>query len=254
MKKIIDLGKKAILFVVLLLMPIAVNAEIVEINGINYELNESDSTASVAYRKNKYTGDIVIPPSVVFNEITYDVTSIKVQAFQKCYGLKSVSIPNSVATIYSYAFQGCTGLTSISIPNSVTTIYGCAFQDCTGLTSISIPNSVTTIYDAFQGCTGLPVIENIRYADTYAIEVVDKTLTTYNIKEGTRFIGDRAFSGCTELTSIIIPNSVTVIGSYAFSGCTELTSIIIPNSVTAIRSYALVLVFNPFKTTMNNTK
>jgi hypothetical protein len=43
-----------------------------------------------------------------------------------------------------------------------------------------------------------------------------------------------AFSGCTSLTSITIPNSVTNIGAYAFYGCTGLTSVTIPNSVTSI--------------------
>jgi hypothetical protein len=47
-------------------------------------------------------------------------------------------------------------------------------------------------------------------------------------------IGISAFSGCTGLTSIVIPNSVTSIGIRAFSGCTGLTSIVIPNSVTII--------------------
>ena len=51
-------------------------------------------------------------------------------------------------------------------------------------------------------------------------------------------IGDYAFSGCTGLTSIEIPNTVTYINSYAFSGCTGLTSIEIPNSVTSINEGA----------------
>ena len=57
--------------------------------------------------------------------------------------------------------------------------------------------------------------------------------TTIKIKEGTTAIGE-AFSDCTGLTSITIPNSVTSIGYGAFSGCTSLTSITIPNSVTSI--------------------
>ena len=48
------------------------------------------------------------------------------------------------------------------------------------------------------------------------------------------FIGEYAFSGCTGLTSINIPNSVTYIGYDTFSGCTGLTSVNIPNSVTSI--------------------
>ena len=47
-------------------------------------------------------------------------------------------------------------------------------------------------------------------------------------------IGEYAFQGCSSLTSITIPSSVTSIGSYAFSGCTSLTSITIPSGVTNI--------------------
>ncbi len=47
-------------------------------------------------------------------------------------------------------------------------------------------------------------------------------------------IGDSAFAGCTSLTSITIPDSVTTIGNHAFSNCTSLTSITIPDSVTSI--------------------
>ena len=51
-------------------------------------------------------------------------------------------------------------------------------------------------------------------------------------------IGDGAFSGCSGLTSVTIPNSVTSIGSYAFSYCSGLTSVNIGNNVTSIDEYA----------------
>ncbi|MBR7029730.1 MAG: leucine-rich repeat protein, partial [Prevotella sp.] len=47
-------------------------------------------------------------------------------------------------------------------------------------------------------------------------------------------IGGYAFCGCSALTSVVIPSSVTSIGSYAFSGCSGLTSVVIPSSVTSI--------------------
>ena len=51
-------------------------------------------------------------------------------------------------------------------------------------------------------------------------------------------IGDYAFSDCTSLTAVTIPDSVTSIGIWAFSYCTSLTAVTIPDSVTNIGDYA----------------
>ena len=67
-------------------------------------------------------------------------------------------------------------------------------------------------------------------------ETVEYNSITYSVTR----IGDKAFNGCGELTSVSIPNSVTSIGEYAFEDCTELTSVTIPNSVTSIDSYAFL--------------
>ncbi len=63
-------------------------------------------------------------------------------------------------------------------------------------------------------------------------------LTTIIIPNSVTTIGNSAFSGCIGLTSITIPDSVTNIGTSAFSGCTGLTSITIPDSVTMIGNSA----------------
>ena len=172
-------------------------------------------------------------------DIPNSVTSIGEWAFSICSGLTSIDIPNSVTSIGDYAFSWCSGLTSIDIPNSVTSIGEEAFSYCSSLTSIDIPNSVASIGSyAFSGCSSLPVENGIRYADTYLVEAVDTNHTTYQIKEGTRFIGSSAFSECSSLTSIDIPNSVTSIGEWAFHYCSSLTSIDIPNSMTSIGEWA----------------
>ena len=157
-------------------------------------------------------------------------------------GCKNTIIPNSVVSIGSSAFAWCSGLKSITIPNSVTSIGSSAFYNCSGLTSITIPNSVTSIGDgAFNGTAwynnqpdGLLYAGKVAYS--YKGEMPANT--RISLLEGTLEIAGSAFFGCSGLTSVTIPNSVTSIGSSAFSGCSGLTSITIPNSVTSIGSYA----------------
>ena len=79
---------------------------------------------------------------------------------------------------------------------------------------------------AFSGCSSLPVENGIGYADSYLVDVTDKNLSTYIIQDGTRFIGSFAFSGCSALTSITIPNSVTSIGDDAFKDCQRLKTVV----------------------------
>ena len=74
-----------------------------------------------------------------------------------------------------------------------------------------------------------------KYTDIIVIpESINYNGETYSVTR----IGDSAFSNCSGLTSITIPNSVTSVGYRGFSGCTGLTSITIPNSVTSIDGYA----------------
>jgi len=124
----------------------------------------------------------------------------------------------------------------IVLPDGLLSIADNAFQYCMNITGINIPSSVTSIGEyPFRSCTGLPVIDGFRYADTYLVEVVDKEASSYVIKEGTKWIGDGAFAGWFQnLTSVSIPNSVRRIGAYAFQSRYLLSEITIPANVTSI--------------------
>ena len=79
----------------------------VEINGIYYNLVEKAKVAEVTSGDTKYTGDVVVPKTVVYENVTYNVTSIGASAFYWCGNLTSVGIPNSVTSIGKNAFYGC---------------------------------------------------------------------------------------------------------------------------------------------------
>lgn len=127
---------------------------------------------------------------------------------------------------------------SIIIPSNIKSIGNEAFRG-SNLSSVTIPESVTRVgWKAFSDCEDLPIIDEIRYADTYLVEAVDKDLSSYTIQTGTRFIGSEAFYNCTSLSTITIPNTVEDIGSDAFMSCGNLESITIPENVTTIGDMA----------------
>jgi hypothetical protein len=209
---------------------------------IYYDWTNGNTELAVSYQGaswngvNEYSGEVVIPESVLIEGTTYNVTAIGDYAFGMCNGLTSVTIPNSVTSIGVYAFAMCGGLTSVTIPNSVTFIGNGAFQNCIGLTSITFGNGLTFIgQEVFMGCIGLT---NITIPNTLTF-ISDGAfcdcsgLTTVTIPETVTKIGDSAFSGC-GLTSLTIPSSVTEIGDWAFAYCNDLTSLTIPSSVTSI--------------------
>ena len=198
------------------LQSITVDERSLYFSSIDGVLYNKDQTVLCRMPMNSPITELTIPASV---------TDFEVGAFYGCNKLTSVEMPSSVTNIEDDMFSGCTSLTSIEIPSLVASIGDNAFSGCIGLTLIEIPSSVTTIGSAFSDCVNLV---SVKFE-------APSSLTSLN---GSDFGEGGTFSGCTSLTSIEIPSSVTIIGEYAFRGCTGLTSIEIPSSVNAIEAYA----------------
>ena len=160
-----------------------------------------------------------------------------IYAFQNCYSLTAINIPDGVNSIGTGAFKNCYSLTAINIPNGVTSIGSDAFHSCYSLTAINIPNGVTSIgNNAFSYCyslTAINVPDGVTSIGSDAFYYC-YSLTSINIPDGVTSIGNGAFYYCYSLTSINIPDGVTSIGNNAFSYCYSLTAINVPDGVTSI--------------------
>ncbi len=183
---------------------------------VTYE-KEGNEANGWAYYSTKPSGNLDIPESVTYNNITYSVTAIGESTFYDCSGLTGVTIPNTIKTIGEYAFGKCSGITSVVIPESITKMEKYVFWFCTGLTSVKFPNYISSFEEgAFFSCTSLTSVKIPEYSN----------------------IGIGAFGYCTNLTSVIIPESVRKIENLAFACCHNLTSVTIPKKIRKIGDYA----------------
>lgn len=149
-----------------------------------------------------------------------------------------VKIPNTVKTIEYSAFS-YSDLTSIEIPNSVTTIEHSAFYTCGRLEKIKMSNSITSIgKQAFESTSYYYKGDNWKHGVLYIgdclIEAKYDIFGKHVISQGTRVIADGAFSSCSSLTSVVLPNSVEIIGREAFTSCYKLTDIVVPCNIKSL--------------------
>ena len=106
--------KKFFLLLTLLCLSLSARAHDAEVDGIFYNLDADNKTATVTFQgdnydsyNNEYSGDVVIPETVTYNGITYSVTSLGNMCFDGCSSLTSITIPNSVTSLGNYCFSLC---------------------------------------------------------------------------------------------------------------------------------------------------
>ena len=201
--------------------------------------------------------------------------------FVHCENLESVNIPNGVTSL-GYTFGGCKKLKSITIPESVTEIDRWTFFGCISLESVVIPKNVSFISDGndvFDGCSSLKSlsvdsdneyyysVDNVLYCkadntlmyypeglDTENVELPsgvnkiaplafkNRNVKSLKLPDTVTEIMYLAFSGCTSLAYVNIPESVKSIGTQGdgntFSNCPNLKAVTIPSSVETIREHS----------------
>ncbi len=212
-----------------------------ELNGIYYKkLSESEVAVSCKgeghQNSNAYVGDLVLPASINKDGVEYKVTSIRANAFERCWKLTSLVIPEGVTEIGDIAFSGCVALKSVKFPDSLHKFGISAFFGCYALSSINIPEGTEIISEqCFYGCSSLTSVRlpsTINSLERMAFAECVK-LSSVNFPEGLVWIGEEAFRGCTSLKDIILPNTLQNIDEKAFAS-TALTKVVMPAGVSKI--------------------
>ena len=162
-------------------------------------------------------------PSSLKNVLITNGTNIDDFAFGGCNNLTEIEIQGTMMHIGEYAFSGCSNLMRVTIPDSVTSIGQNIFNGCNKLASVTLPfvgaakdNSINKHFGYIFGATSYKSNGNC----------VPASLTTVVIT-GSTTVYSYAFYGCSNITNITIPSSVTAIGSSAFENCDSLSNVYI---------------------------
>lgn len=197
------------------------------------------------------------------------LVSIGAHSFSNCKGLIEINLPDTVETISQGCFMSCSNLQTVHLSDKITVIPSHAFDQCKKLTKINMPANLTTISDgAFFYCNleAIEISDKVTVIDrpgfTFALSPAhikvdennpnfssdengvlynkDKTLLLHCPNYETDFtyditvkLGEFAFYGCQNLTSVTFSDNITEIPDYAFSRCDKL-EIVIPDSISSI--------------------
>lgn len=256
--------KKQLSLLLVLLATIPLWAYDFQVDGLYYNIL-SDNSVEITYKECSYstqydyynnTYDITvatIPSSVLHNGVTYTVTHIGEHAFERCYFLESITIPETIKSIGAKAFKDCSSLIFVTIPNSVTHIGGGTFYNCSSLERIVLPYNLLEIAAGIElefigyGPIGMPGRNRIVCGEPkyrpYYVGFFEgcSSLKSIELPSSIKNIGVRAFAK-SGIESISLPT--TTISKETFSECHYLTSVTLSNSVTLIEDSAFYDCYN----------
>ena len=220
-------------------------AAVTSLNGVFRNKNEYRSFDELQYFSNLsnlteslFDGwtrlvSIVLPESI---------QSISSKCFHGCSSLQSLIIPGSVTRIFPTAITGCTALTKLMIEEdgSPLTILAGAISQCPGLASITLPDRVILNENSFSDCNTLRVLTIGKSLSTAGISSAFKNcpIETVVVRDGTEIIPQFAFSGCSSLLRVQLPESLTSIEYGAFSNANIQETLLFPNALKYIYNRA----------------
>ena len=123
-----------------------------------------------------------------------------------------INIPQGVTSIGDYAFWYCYVLASIEFPASVTSIGEDAFAECYGLEEILVDSANKNYASADGVLFNKNMTELIMYPSA-------KADTSYIVPSTVTKIDNYAFSDCSSILSVTLPEGLTHIGDFAFASC-----------------------------------
>lgn len=207
-----------------------------------------------------YLGDWVygykgtLPSSI---EIKEGIKYITQGIFMYSFNLVSVKLPTSITAIPNSAFMGCISLVTINLPENIKYIDDIAFFGCAKLASITFPSGIERIGDRALDNTAWYTAQangNVYAANWYyKYKGTKPSNAEVFIANGTVGIADLAFleADIYNLKSVHIPSTVRYIGNSAFQGCRNLTSIYALPSIPPDLSSKIYVFLDVPKTTCN---
>ena len=242
------------------------------VDGITYKItSDIAATCEVSFAggsydqfANEYIGEITIPESVTYLGKKYQVQGVGSSAFNDCWKLTKITLPNSMTYIADSAFYCCTDLYELKLPSSIKNIGVDAFCGAINIndiySSMSVPAEIfSSSFDSltcvnaslhvmdgtkrmYQESEGWSKFININELDCFEVSgLYYRVLSTENHTcEFVKSLGE--YSGDIKIPSFVKYNetsySVTSIGERALCGATSVVNITIPASVTSIGDFA----------------
>ena len=197
------------------------------VDGIKYSLDAKQKTAKVIVNNHSYTGDIVIPANITYENVTYKVNALGVGCFAGCDGLTNVTLPVGITSLGGRCFYNCNSLKSIDLPDGITSLGDYCFSGCESLTSVSLPKGIISLGNyCFANCNSLTSIDlpdcitslgEYCFAECSSLTDIDLSCITS--------LGDLCFMSCVNLKSVSLPTCVASLGQGCFYRCTGLASV-----------------------------